>query len=55
MAQRKHFPSVNWNISYSNYNDILKNYFNTYDEEFGELKSKFKNILQTEDELNDIV
>lgn len=46
---------MNWTISYTNYNEILKPYFNEYDEDFDELKSKFKNILQTEDELNDIV
>lgn len=46
---------MNWNISYSNYSDILENYFNKYNPEFSSLKSKFKNILQTEDELNDIV
>jgi V-type H+-transporting ATPase subunit A len=55
LAQRKHFPSVNWNISYTNYNDVLEPYFNQIDPQFGYLKSKFKNILQTEDELNDIV
>lgn len=55
LAQRKHFPSVNWNISYTNYTSVLNTYFNKYDEEFNDLKSKFKNILQTEDELNDIV
>lgn len=55
LAQRKHFPSVNWNISYTNYNDVLEEYFNKINPEFSYLKSKFKNILQTEDELNDIV
>lgn len=31
LAQRKHFPSVNWNISYSNYSDVLETYFNKLD------------------------
>ncbi len=55
LAQRKHFPSINWNISYSNYSYILEKYFNKHDPEFSTLKSKFKNILQMEEELNDIV
>ena len=55
LAQRKHFPSVNWNISYSNYSTALENYFNNYDSEFSYLKSTIKTILQKEDELNDIV
>ena len=55
LAQRKHFPSVNWNISYSNYERHLENYFNGFDPEFTKLKSTIKKILQTEDELNDIV
>jgi V-type H+-transporting ATPase subunit A len=28
LAQRKHFPSVNWSISYSNYDRVLEEYFN---------------------------
>jgi len=28
LAQRKHFPSVNWSISYSNYDRVLEDYFN---------------------------
>lgn len=55
LAQRKHFPSVNWNISYSNYSNALEKYFNNYDTEFSYLKSTIKTILQKEDELNDIV
>merc|ERR1719460_1725495 len=27
LAQRKHFPSVNWNISFSNYDTALKDYY----------------------------
>ena len=26
LAQRKHFPSVNWNISFSNYDRVLEDY-----------------------------
>merc|ERR1712100_869707 len=31
LAQRKHFPSINWNISFSKYIRILEPYFEKYD------------------------
>merc|ERR1711943_43995 len=31
LAQRKHFPSLNWNISFSKYIRILEPFFNQYD------------------------
>merc|ERR1719253_1461594 len=34
LAQRKHFPSVNWNISFSKYIRILEPYFERYDAEY---------------------
>ena len=37
LAQRKHFPSVNWSISYSNYDRVLEEYYNGYDPEFMKL------------------
>ena len=39
LAQRKHFPSVNWNISYTKYMRVLEPFFNTnYDESYTRLK-----------------
>ena len=55
LAQRKHFPSVNWSISYSNYDRVLEEYYNQYDPEFMRLKTKFKEILQEEENLTEIV
>merc|ERR1739845_319586 len=55
LAQRKHFPSVNWNISFSKYIRTLGPYFEKYDSEYGMLQQKFKEILQTEDDLQEIV
>ena len=55
LAQRKHFPSVNWSISYSNYDRILEEYYNQYDPEFMRLKTKFREILQEEEDLTEIV
>jgi V-type H+-transporting ATPase subunit A len=55
LAQRKHFPSVNWNISYSNYDRVLEDYFNKYDPDFMKFKVKIKEILQEEENLTEIV
>jgi len=55
LAQRKHFPSVNWSISYSNYDRVLEEYFNTYDPEFMKVKTRMREILQEEEDLTEIV
>jgi len=55
LAQRKHFPSVNWKISYSYYERQLEQYFDNIDNEFSYLREKFRQILQEEEELNEIV
>lgn len=55
LAQRKHFPSVNWNISYSNYERHLEKFFDDYDAEFNYFRKTFKAILQEEESLNEIV
>merc|ERR1711897_81144 len=55
LARRKHFPSVNWNISFSKYIRILEPYFERYDSEYGMLQQKIKEILQKEDDLQEIV
>merc|ERR1711915_957304 len=46
LAQRMHFPSVNWNISFSKYIRILEPYFERYDSEYSMLQQKMKEILQ---------
>ena len=55
LAQRKHFPSVNWNISYSNYDRVLTEYYNKKDPEFMKFKETIKKILQDENDLIEIV
>lgn len=55
LAQRKHFPSINWTLSTSNYERQLDPYFDGFDSEFSYLRTKFKEILQEEAELNEIV
>eukprot|EP00921_Rhytidocystis_pertsovi_P016122 GHVQ01025459.1.p1 GENE.GHVQ01025459.1~~GHVQ01025459.1.p1 ORF type:complete len:611 (-),score=90.65 GHVQ01025459.1:528-2360(-) len=55
LAQRKHFPSVNWSTSFSKYMRSLEPYFDSYDPEFISLRQKLSDILQQELELQDIV
>merc|ERR1711871_749034 len=55
LAQRKHFPSVNWNISYSKYMRVLEPFFNNIEPEYTMLRNTAREILQTEDELQEIV
>merc|ERR1712072_898461 len=55
LAQRKHFPSINWGISFSKYIKILEPFFEQYDPEYQMLQQKMKEILQTEDDLQEIV
>jgi len=55
LAQRKHFPSVNWNISFSKYIRILEPYFQNYDPDYQVLQQKMKEILQKEEDLQEIV
>merc|ERR1711871_1673317 len=55
LAQRKHFPSLNWNISFSKYIRTLEPFFEESEPEYQALQQKFREILQTEDELQEIV
>lgn len=55
LAQRKHFPSVNWSISFSNYEKQVEPYFDSQDPEFSSLRTKFKELLTEEEDLLEIV
>ncbi|KAF7458239.1 v-type proton atpase catalytic subunit a [Cryptosporidium felis] len=55
LAQRKHFPSVNWNTSFSKYSRVLEPYFDSVDPDFNALRQKISEILQKENELADIL
>jgi len=55
LAQRKHFPSVNWLISYTKYMNVLEPYFNTMDPRYSYLRNQGRTILQQEDNLSEIV
>merc|ERR1712226_1656108 len=55
LAQRKHFPSVNWLISYTKYMQVLEPFFNNLDPQYSYLRKQARNILQQEDNLSEIV
>ncbi|KAF5324821.1 hypothetical protein D9611_004462 [Ephemerocybe angulata] len=55
LAQRKHFPSVNWSLSYSKYTKVLEPYYEKTEPGFVELRTKTKEILQKEEDLAEIV
>jgi len=55
LAQRKHFPSVNWNISYTKYMRVLEPFFNQIDSSYSKLRDKMRLILQEETNLQEIV
>jgi V-type H+-transporting ATPase subunit A len=55
LAQRKHFPSVNWLISYSKYAKALEPFYDNFDPDFVSVRKTVREILQKEDDLNEIV
>lgn len=55
LAQRKHFPSVNWLISFSKYMRALDEFYEKSFPEFVALRTKVKEILQEEEDLSEIV
>jgi len=55
LAQRKHFPSLNWLISYTKYMQVLEPFFNEMDPQYSYLRNQARTILQQEDNLSEIV
>lgn len=55
LAQRKHFPSINWLISYSKYMRALDDFYEKNYSEFVPLRIKVNEILQEEEDLAEIV
>jgi V-type H+-transporting ATPase subunit A len=55
LAQRKHFPSVNWLISYSKYLNVLEPFYEKEAPGFLSYRTQAREVLQKEDELNEIV
>jgi len=60
LAKKKHFPSVNWNISFSKYERPLRQYYESRPEDdpsrnIPDMVTKFKKILAEEKSLQEIV
>jgi len=55
LAQRKHFPSLHWLLSYSKYLRALDPWYEANHPEFPPMRTIIKEILQTEDDLTEIV
>lgn len=55
LAQRKHFPSINWLLSYSKYTRTLDEFYDKHYPEFIPLRARVKEILQEEEDLSEIV
>lgn len=55
LAQRKHFPSVDWNVSYSKYLNILDPHYEKEFPGFVEIRTRAKEILQKDKDLAEIV
>jgi V/A-type H+-transporting ATPase subunit A len=56
LAQRRHFPAINWLNSYSLYQDSLKAWYdNNVSPEWNKLKVRAMELLQRESELQEIV
>merc|ERR1712028_64675 len=54
LAQRKHFPSVNWLTSYSKYDMSLEDHYSQYPG-FSDSRKQTKLILQMENDLQETV
>merc|ERR1711920_774050 len=55
LAQRKHFPSVNWLISFTKSMQVLEPFFNDQDADYSRLRKAAQIILQQENDLSEIV
>jgi V/A-type H+-transporting ATPase subunit A len=56
LAYSRHYPAINWNSSYSEYQSELEDWFSeNVSPDFGILRAKLKNILGEENRLMEIV
>jgi len=55
LAQKKHFPAVNWSISFTKYEKPLKAYYDKQDPSFPKFVAQAQRILQEEKNLQEIV
>jgi len=55
LANRRHFPAINWLTSYSLYADAVKGWWSKIDPEWADTRANALKILQQEAELEEIV
>lgn len=55
LAQRKHFPSINTQASYSKYITALEPYYKKHAPEFPRLSNRIKELLTTSEDLDQVV
>ncbi len=56
LAEKRHFPSINWNDSYSGYKDTLEGYFkDEVAEDWPEKIQRTQDLLQKDDDLQETV
>lgn len=55
LAQKKHFPSINWSLSYSKYENVLQPWYEENYPGFIETRNQIKEILQKEEEMAEII
>jgi len=55
LANRRHFPAINWLTSYSLYAEAVKDWWSEIDPEWADTRARALNILQQEAELEEIV
>ncbi|MFW6117516.1 MAG: V-type ATP synthase subunit A [Thermoproteota archaeon] len=53
LAHRRHFPAINWFMSYSEYLPILKSWFAEVEEDWQRLCEETKTLLKEEEELRE--
>lgn len=55
LANRRHFPAINWLTSYSLYAEAVKDWWSEVSPEWGDTRATALNLLQQEAELEEIV
>jgi len=55
LAHRRHFPAINWFMSYSEYVPMLEPWFATVEKDWQKLCGEARNLLKEEEELREIV
>jgi V/A-type H+-transporting ATPase subunit A len=55
LAHRRHFPAINWFMSYSEYLESLQQWYESVGSDWGELREKAMTLLKKEEKLREVV